>query len=178
VKCEVNAEGTNRRGVVTNRSGAPLLPEAAYDDYVDRGESENRNKELKCGLSTDRLSDHRYMANLFRLFLHVQAHNLLVRIRREIAAPPQPLPDDDALPVEALSGRARKQFANLRRRADPLGEGHPATWRTRLIKVAAEVVERARCIRVRLSGSWPYLAHYAALCTAASAFATNQVQQE
>jgi hypothetical protein len=178
VKCEVNAEGTNRRGVVTNRSGAPLLPEAAYDDYVDRGESENRNKELKCGLSTDRLSDHRYMANLFRLFLHVQAHNLLVRIRREIAAPPQPLPDDDALPVEALSGRARKQFANLRRRADPLGEGHPAPWRTRLIKVAAEVVERARCIRVRLSGSWPYLAHYAALCTAASAFATNQVQQE
>jgi hypothetical protein len=176
VKCEVNAEGTNRRGVVTNRSGAPLLPEAAYDDYVDRGESENRNKELKCGLSTDRLSDHRYMANLFRLFLHVQAHNLLVRIRREIAAPPQPLSDDDALPVEALSGRARKQFANLRRRADPLGEGHPATWRTRLIKVAAEVVERARCIRVRLSGSWPYLAHYAALCTAESAFAKNQVQ--
>jgi len=178
VKCEVNAEGTNRRGVVTNRPGASLLPDAAYDDYVDRGESENRNKELKCGLSTDRLSDHRYMANLFRLSLHVQAHNLLVRIRREIAVPPQPLPDDDDLPVEALSGRARKQFANLRRRADPLGEGHPATWRTRLIKVAAEVVERARCIRVRLSGSWPYLSHYAALCTAASAFARNQVQQE
>ena len=178
VKCEVNAAGTNRRGVVTNRPGAPLLPDAAYDDYVDRGESENRNKELKCGLSTDRLSDHRYMANLFRLYLHVQAHNLLIRIRREIAAPPQPLPDDDDLPVEALSGRARKQFANLRRRADPLGEGHPATWRTRLIKVAAEVVERARCIRVRLSGSWPYLSHYDALCTAASAFARNQVQQE
>ena len=178
VKCEVNAEGTNRRGVVTNRPGAPLLPDAAYDDYVDRGESENRNKELKCGLSTDRLSDHRYMANLFRLYLHVQAHNLLIRIRREIAAPPLPLPDDDDLPVEALSGRARKQFANLRRRADPLGEGHPATWRTRLIKVAAEVVERARCIRVRLSGSWPYLSHYDALCTAASAFARNQVQQE
>ena len=184
VKCEVNAEGTNRRGVVTNRPGAPLLPDAAYDDYVDRGGPtcrsvpENQNKELKCGLSTDRLSDHRYMANLFRLYLHVQAHNLLIRIRREIAAPPQPLPDDDDIPVEALSGRACKQFANLRRRADPLGEGHPATWRTRLIKVAAEVVERARCIRVRLSGSWPYLSHYDALCRAASAFATSQVQQK
>lgn len=188
VKCEVNAEGTNRRGVVTNRPGASLLPDAAYDDYVDRGESDRhrrsergcaaRNKELKCGLSTDRLSDHRYMANLFRLYLHVQAHNLLVSIRREIAVPPQPLPNDDDLPVEALSGRARKQFANLRRRADPLGEGHPAPWRTRLIKVAAEVVERARCIRVRLSGSWPYLSHYADLCIAASAFARNQVQQE
>jgi hypothetical protein len=98
---------------------------------------ENRNKELKCGLSTDRLSHHRYMANLFRLDLQVQAHNLLIRIRREIVAPPQPLSDDDDLPVEALSGRARKQFANRRRRADLLGEGHPATWRTRLIKVAA-----------------------------------------
>ncbi len=178
VKCEVNAEGTNRRGVVSNRPGASLLTDAAYDDYVDRGESENRNKELKCGLSTDRLSDHRYMANLFRLSLHVQAHNLLVSIRREIAAPPQLLPDENDIPVEALSGRARKQFANLRRRADPLGEGHPATWRTRLIKVAAEVVERARCIRVRLSGGWPYFSHYAALCLAASAFATSQVQQK
>lgn len=103
---------------------------------------------------------------------------MLIRIRREIVAPPQPLPDDDEIPVEALSGRARKQFANLRRRADPLGKGHPATWRTHLIKVAAEVVERARCIRVGLSGSWPYLSHYAALCAAASAFAINQVQQK
>ena len=75
VKCEANAADTNRRVVVTNRPGASLLPGTAYDDYADRGESENRNKELKCGLSTDRLSDHRIMANLFRLFLHVQAHN-------------------------------------------------------------------------------------------------------
>ena len=67
VKCEVNAQGTNRRAVVTNRPGAFVLPAAAYDDYSDRGESENRNKELKCGLQADRLSDHRYMANLFRL---------------------------------------------------------------------------------------------------------------
>lgn len=182
VKCEANAEGTNRRAVVTNRPGASLLPGAAYDDYVDRGESENRNKELKCGLKTDRLSDHRYMANLFRLFLHVQAHNLLVRIRREIAAPPLPEPDDDDddndLPAEALSGRARKRFANLRRRVDPLGEGHPATWRTRLIKVAAEVVERARCIRVKLSGNWPYLNQFASISASASAFAIKRLQLE
>ena len=178
VKCEANAEGTNRRAVVTNRPGASLLPGAAYDDYVDRGESENRNKELKCGLHTDRLSDHRYMANLFRLFLHVQAHNLLVRIRREIAAPPRPEPNEDHLPTEALSGRARKCFANLRRRVDPLGEGHPETWRTRLIKVAAEVVERARCIRVKLSGSWPYLDHFARISASASAFAAGSPQRE
>jgi hypothetical protein len=82
VKCEANAQGTNRRAVVSNRPGATVLPGAAYDAYADRGESENRNKELKDGLWADRLSDHRYFANLFRLYLHVAAYNLLVRMRQ------------------------------------------------------------------------------------------------
>src|SRR5690606_3962033 len=47
LKCEANAQGTNRRAIVTNRPGATGLPEAAYDAYTERGESENRNKELK-----------------------------------------------------------------------------------------------------------------------------------
>ena len=33
---------------------------AADDGYADRGESENRNKELKARVQADRLSDHRY----------------------------------------------------------------------------------------------------------------------
>ena len=89
VKCEANAEGTNRRAVVTNRQGAFVLPGAAYDGYADRGESENRNKELKTGLQADRLSDHRYFANLFRLYLHVAAYNLLVRMRQVVVNPPR-----------------------------------------------------------------------------------------
>jgi len=177
VKCEVNPEGTNRRCIITNRPGASLLPGAAYDDYADRGESENRNKELKCGLATDRLSDHRYMANLFRLYLHVQAHNLLVRIRGRIADPPS-FPNEDDLPPEALPGQARRRYANRRRQSDPLGAGHPATWRSRLIKVAAQVVERARCIRVRLSGHWPYLDFYASVSAAARDFASGVVALE
>ena len=68
--------------MVTNRPGGPVLPQAAYDDYAERGESENRNKEIKCGLEGDRLSDHRYMANLFRLYMHAAALNLLVRLRQ------------------------------------------------------------------------------------------------
>jgi len=159
VKCEANAQGTNRRAVVTNRPGACVLPEAAYDDYTDRGESENRNKELKCGLHADRLSDHRYMANLFRLYLHAAAYNLLVRLRRLVADPP-PEPEQAEVPVEALGGRERRQHHNRRRQRDPLGEGHPCTWQTRLIKVAARVTERARRVLVELSGSWPYLEHY------------------
>jgi len=159
VKCEANAQGTNRRAVVSNRPGAFVLPDAAYDAYADRGESENRNKELKCGLQSDRLSDHRYMANLFRLYMHAAAHNLLVRLRHVVADPPQEFTIAE-IPAEAVTGRARRGHHNRRRERDPLGEGHPCTWRTRLIKVAARITERARRVLVELSGSWPYLEHY------------------
>lgn len=100
VKAEANSQGTNRRAIVTNRPGATVLPGAAYDAYADRGESENRNKELKCGLLADRLSDHRYFANLFRLYLHVTAHNLLALLRREVLDPLPENPQEDP-PVEA-----------------------------------------------------------------------------
>jgi hypothetical protein len=152
-KAEANAQGTNRRFVVTNRAGASQYPEATYDEYAMRGESENRNKELKCGMGMDRLSDHRFMANFFRLYLHAAALNLLVRLRREIANPP--LAPEGEVPVAALDGAARKQYQNARRRRDPLGKGQPATWRLLLIKVAASVVVSCRRIVVRLSGSWP-----------------------
>jgi hypothetical protein len=159
VKCEVNSQGTNRRAVVTNRPGAFVLPEATYNEYADRGESENRNKELKCGLQADRLSDHRYFANLFRLYLHTAAYHLLVLMRHQQASPP-PAPSDQELPTEALCGRRRRAWHNRRREHDPLGEGQPCTWRTRLIKVAATVRESTRRVVVQLSSSWPYLQHY------------------
>jgi hypothetical protein len=149
VKAEANALGTNRRFIVTNRPGASVCLEATYDDYAMRGESENRNKELKCGVGMDRLSDHRFVANLFRMYLHAAALNLLVRLRREIADPPA------ESPAETLTGVERKRYQNARRRRDPLGEGQPATWRMLLIKVAASVVVSCRRIVVRLSGSWP-----------------------
>jgi len=158
VKCEANAQGTNRRAVVTNRPGACVLPEAGYDEYSDRGESENRNKELKTGLEADRLSDHRYFANLFRLFLHIAAYHLLVAMRTRVADPP-PAPDE-SLPTEALPGARRRAWHNRRREHDPLGEGQPCTWRTRLIKVAATVRESTRRVVVQISSSWPYLKHY------------------
>lgn len=166
-KVEVNAQGTNRRAVLTNRPGATVLPEAAYDAYADRGESENRNKELKRGFGADRLSDHRFMANYFRLYLHCLATNLLVRTRQLVADPP--VEEASELPTEALAGRKRKRWFNRRRQHDPLGEGHAETWRMRLIKVAAEIVVSSRRILVRLSGSWPFLMHYLAVSQAVNA---------
>ena len=159
IKCEAHAQGTNRRAVVTNRCGAHVLPAACYDEYSERGESENRNKELKCGLQADRLSDHRYLANLFRLYLHAAALNLLVQLRQMIADPPS-AESSSPLPVEVLAEPARRRYFNHRRQRDPLGEGHPCTWRTRLIKVAAEITVSTRRILVRLSANWPYLEHY------------------
>jgi hypothetical protein len=159
VKTEANAEGTNRRAVVSNRPGAPVLPQAAYDEYAERGESENRNKELKRSLRGDRLSDHRFMANYFRLYMHCCAANLLVRVRQVAADPPSPQPPSE-LPTEALKGRDRKRYFNQRRKHDPLGEGHAETWRLRLIKVACQIVVSTRRVLVRLCGTWPFLDHY------------------
>jgi hypothetical protein len=155
VKCEAHAQGTNRRFVVTNRPGAQVLPEAAYDAYAQRGESENRNKELKCDLAIDRTSDHRFVANYFRLYLHVAAFNLLVRLRRHVASP---------LPAPPPPAPASRRAWSQRRRQDPLGEGQPSTWRSLLIKVAAEVVVSSRRILVRLSSTWPYLGWYEHVC--------------
>jgi hypothetical protein len=157
VKAEANVCGTNRRFIVSNRRGAALYPEAAYDEYIQRGESENRNKELKRGLAGDRLSDHRFVANFFRLYLHSAALNLLVRLRQVVAVPP---PEVAETATTAADPMARRRRHNERRRRDPLGEGQPATWRLLLIKVAAEVVVRCRRVVVRLSGSWPYREYY------------------
>jgi Transposase DDE domain group 1 len=160
IKVEANPEGTNRRAVVTNRPGCQVLPQAIYDEYAMRGESENRNKELKVELHAGRLSDHRFMANFFRLYLHAASLNLLVRLRRAVVAtaPTSAEVGEPAeLPTEALDQPARRKFFNKRRHRDPLGGGFACTWRTRLIKVAAEVITRSRRVIVRLSGSWPHL---------------------
>ena len=163
IKCEANDIGTNCRSVVTNRAGAEVLIQPVYDEYTERGESENRNKEIKRGVCGDRLSDHRFVANYFRLFLYAAALNMLVLLRRHVATPltaadlseSGDLPND--IPIEAFAGADRKRVFNRRRAKDPLGEGHAETWRSRLIKVAAEVFVRARRIVIRLSSSWPHL---------------------
>jgi hypothetical protein len=173
IKAEAHDQGTNRRAIVTNRPGATLYLQATYDEYTERGESENRNKELKCGLEADRLSDHRYMANLFRLYLHTAAANLLARLRSVVADPPAPQHPTE-VPTEALGGKDRHDYFNHRRDRDPLGEAQPCTWRTRLIKVAAEIVVSARRIVVRLASNWPYLEHYRQVAEAVLRFqATN-----
>ena len=145
-KAECHDGGTNLRFVVTNRPGVTTPAadgERAYDDYVQRGESEQRMDELKNGLCMDRLSCHRFMANFFRLLLHTAAFNLLNAVR-----------DDPALPPV-------------------LRVGQPCTWRTHVIKVAAEVVQTTRRVLVRLAAQWPWWPMYQAVAGRALAFQSS-----
>ncbi len=177
VKAECSRLGTNLRFIVTDRPGAGVVPEAAYDDYAERGESENRNKELKTELLGDRLSCHRFLANYFRLMLHAAALNLLIRLRRVVADPPTLTTSDDrsgdavpvtdpTVPVEALGGDERRRYHRYRRQRDPLGQGHITTWRMMLIKVACEVIQSTRRILIRLPAHWPHLPWFCRVCRA------------
>jgi hypothetical protein len=81
-KAEILDQGPNTRFVVTTHTDPPL---AVYDAYVDRGQAENFIKDYKNALAADRLSDHRFWANQFRLLLHAAAYWLLHTLRRWLA---------------------------------------------------------------------------------------------
>jgi hypothetical protein len=133
-KAECHAGGTNLRFVVSNLPSALSAEDGQriYDDYIQRGESEQRMDELKNGLHADRLSCHRFKANFFRLLLHTGAYNLLNAMRRQKGMP------------------------------EVLARGQPQTWRTHVIKVAAVIVQTARRIVVKLASHWPWWPLYRA----------------
>jgi len=83
VKAEVAGKGENPRFVVTNVTGSDA--EDIYEEYIDRGDVENRIKELKDDLLSGRTSCHRFLANQFRLLLHSAALILMQAVRRLLA---------------------------------------------------------------------------------------------
>ena len=83
VKAEVMSEGSNPRFVASTRTD--LDPEARYHFDRQRGDVQNRIKELKQDLHADRLSCHRFLADQVRLFLHVAAYVLLQALREELS---------------------------------------------------------------------------------------------
>jgi hypothetical protein len=72
----------NPRFVVTNLADAP---EAVYHVYCQRGNVENRLKELHYGLEMDRTSCSRFWANQFRVLLALTAYILFQELRRRAA---------------------------------------------------------------------------------------------
>ncbi len=120
-KAEVLAKGPNTRFVVTTRDDDPL---ALYDFYVDRGDAENRSKDFKNALAGDRLSDHRFWANAFRLLLHAAAFWLLDTLRRWLAATEAAAYQFDTLRLQLLKigGRVRELADSVRL---SLASSHP-----------------------------------------------------
>jgi hypothetical protein len=116
-------------------------------------------------LQIDRTSDHRFVANFFRLYLHAAAFNLMVRFRQAMALPPMPTPEPSPeVPPQAFKDAERHRHYQQRRRRDRLAEAQPCTWRSLLIKVAAEIFVSTRRIVVRLSAHWPNLEHFQRVC--------------
>jgi Transposase DDE domain group 1 len=70
----------NPRFVVTNMTKSPRWIYTRV--YCERGNSENRIKELKDGLQIDRTSCSSFLANQFRVFMTAMAYILMQDIRR------------------------------------------------------------------------------------------------
>jgi hypothetical protein len=87
-KVEINAHGSQRRFVVTNR---PEPPAALYHGlYTPRGAvPEQPIGEMKNGLRCDRLSACGFCANAFRLLVHALAYAVVVLFREAAAAVPE-----------------------------------------------------------------------------------------
>lgn len=125
-KAEVMEEGTNTRFVVTNKADGPYT---LYDYYTQRGETENRIKDLKVALKADRLSCHRFAANQFRLLLHAAAYWLLDTLRHKLVEVGVERLQLDTLRLRLvkIGGRVKEMLTRVRLH---LASGHPgkALW--------------------------------------------------
>ncbi len=132
-KADYSALGANPRFVLTNIEGFPA--EMLYSAYCERGDCENRIKDLKNALAADRLSCSSFQANFFRLLLHLVAYRLLHALREALA----PLSHE----------LARAQFDTIR---------------LKLLKVGALVTQSARRILVRLPRAFPFHELFLEVC--------------
>jgi len=103
VRLEGREPKDNARFVITN---LPDRPRAVYEDvYCQRGDVENRIKELHHGLEIDRTSCSRFWANQFRVLMTAAAYVLMQELRTHAAG----------------TSSARAQVSTLRERLIKLG---------------------------------------------------------
>ena len=138
-KAEVTQGALNPRWVVCSLGTTGGWSERAiYRFYCGRGNPENRIKEFpervrglsdKIDLAADRLSCEFRRANQFRLILHTAAYHLFQTLQDTLA---QVAPDSEWVRAQV------------------------STIRTKLCKIAARVLVRARHVRVQLPTSCPW----------------------
>jgi len=142
-KAETGAQGDNPRFILTNlpaeglreAKGSLLLAGDArslYEDfYCERGNAENRIKQMTLDLHSDRTSTHWLSSNQLRLWLSAFGYLLLERLR--------------------AWGLAGTEFATAT----------AGTLRLRLLKIAAQVTVSVRRVYVRLCSAFPLQALFA-----------------
>jgi hypothetical protein len=132
----------NPRYVITN---IPADPQVVYHRiYAQRGDVENRLKELHHGIAFDRLSCKRFLANQARLLLHAAAYVLYQELRHAAAG----------------TTLARAQVNTLRERLIKLGGWFERTRRQLLLHLPQDAPWRhGMCqsvvagLRVRFRGA-------------------------
>lgn len=125
-KAEYLEKGSNPRFVVTNLDPAWWPAQQLYEKlYCARGNMENRIKEQKLDLFSDRASTHRLRTNQLRLWFSSFAYLFAVVLKRQ-----------------GLAGTA-------------LSTAYHSTIRLKLLKVAALVRVSVRRVVIRLPRSFP-----------------------
>lgn len=125
VKAEIIAshkDEVNLRFVVTD--GMQLSPEDLYEFYVQRGDVESRIDELKNDCFSGRTSCHRFLANQFRLLMHLAAYRLLVLLRRHLRDPQLAVAQVETLRVRVIKVAA-KVVESVRRVLFSLAGNYP-----------------------------------------------------
>ena len=120
----------NCRFVVTNMK---QKPKKVYEIYRQRGDSENRIKELKDGLYLDRLSCTSFWANQLRLLLVAAAYVLMQELRFLLAGINDGRSQVENLRLQLLKigGQVKR---SVRRVVLHLSASHP--WREQWLKLA------------------------------------------
>ena len=123
-KSEHTDKGANPRYIVTNEK--KCTPQALYEEhYCSRGDMENRIKEIKRGVFSDRTSCHRWWPNQLRLIFSSMAY-ILIESTRRIAL-----------------------------KNTELAAAQCATIRLKLYKIGAIILRNTRRIRFLLSSHYP-----------------------
>ena len=123
-KSEHTDKGANPRYIVTNEERH--TPQALYEThYCGRGDMENRIKEIKRGVFSDRTSCHKWWPNQLRLVFSSMAYILMESMRR------------------------------IALRNTELAKAQCETIRLKLYKIGAIILRNTRRIRFLLSSNYP-----------------------
>ena len=135
-KAEYLIDKQNARFVVTSIPIETIAGQVLYEDeYCGRGDMENRIKEQKCFLFSDRTSAETMRANQLRLWFSAVAYLLMSALRR------------------------------LGLKETDLAKAQCDTIRLKLFKIGARITITARKIWVSLSSSYPFADLFARVCS-------------